>query len=114
MYNSLDAHVHVHPHGDYRNSLGDGDKDKDTDRLIRGKGRSSQDDDDDDDDLDHLRLNLNGVSGHGDGPVEEGGVRDTDMDTNGALAVMTTTSVEQRKALWWKNVLITGLFIASW
>ena len=23
-------------------------------------------------------------------------------------------SVEQRKAIWWRNVIITGIFIASW
>lgn len=23
-------------------------------------------------------------------------------------------SIEQRKALWWRNVIVTGMFIASW
>jgi hypothetical protein len=86
-YNSLDTHVQ--PGGD-----------KDTDHLItksKPTSRSSREGDEDDE-LDALRLDLDGI---GDRPERDGGT--------GAMI-----SVDQRKALWWKNTLITGLFVASW
>ena len=35
-----------------------------------------------------------------------------DLDIGGDNKQLAT--VEQKKALWWKNVFITGLFICSW
>ena len=98
-YNSLDSHTHVQR----RDSA---DKDKDTDHLIIKNGRrqsSHRDEDEDDDELDALRLDLDGMSGH---EGDRSSVRDVGT---GALI-----STDQRKALWWKNTLITGLFVASW
>ena len=44
-----------------------------------------------------------------------GGVRKTSED---GLEVgreeLRLAGIEQRKALWWKNTLVTGMFIASW
>lgn len=71
--------------------------DKDTDHLIAGNtnGRTSREEEDEE--LDALRLDLDGIDER---PERDGG-------TGGI-------SVDQRKALWWKNTLITGLFVASW
>jgi hypothetical protein len=67
--------------------------DEDTDHLItksKPTSRSSREGDENDE-LDALRLDLDGIGGTG-----------------------AMISVDQRKALWWKNTLITGLFVASW
>jgi hypothetical protein len=96
-YNSLDSHTHVQR----RDSA---DKDKDTDHLILKNGRrqrtSQEEEDEDGDELDALRLDLDGMSERQEGGRDRG---------TGALI-----NVDQRKALWWKNTLITGLFVASW
>lgn len=114
-YHSLDTHERI----DH--------KDKDTDRLLdgngngngKGKRRSTDDDDnddgrsksrssvDDDDDgeLDALRLDLD----HG---FDRGhGMSRGETEEDEALRI---ASVDQRKALWWRNTLVTGLFICSW
>lgn len=90
-YNSLDTHVHP--------------GDKDTDHLITKSAsnhsrssRNSREEEDEDEELDALRLDLDAIA---DRPERDGG-------TGGLI------SVDQRKALWWKNTLITGLFVASW
>ena len=84
-YNSLDTHVQ--------------DQDRDTDHLItKSKSTSRTSREELDEELDALRLDLDGLS---DRPERDGG-------TGGMI------SVDQRKALWWKNTLITGLFVASW
>jgi hypothetical protein len=90
-YNSLDTHVHP--------------GDNDTDHLIAKStsnhtrsSRNSREEEDEDEELDALRLDLDGIA---DRPERDGG-------TGGLI------SVDQRKALWWKNTLITGLFVASW
>lgn len=114
-YHSLDTHERI----DHK------DKDKDTDRLLdgngkgkrrstdndndddHGRGRSCVDDGDGDDDgeLDALRLDLD----HGFDRTRERGLGETEEDEAIRIA-----SVDQRKALWWRNTLITGLFICSW
>ena len=85
-YNSLDTH-------------------SDRDRLLdngkaKGQRRSEDGDDHDDDEaeIDALRLDLDGADVAGSAEEE-------------ALRI---ASLDQRKALWWKNTLITGLFICSW
>ena len=77
-------------------------QDKDTDHLIdkskSTSNRASQDEEEEEE-LDALRLDLDGISA--DRPERDAG-------TSGMI------SVDQRKALWWKNTLVTGLFVASW
>lgn len=101
-YHSLDNHERERER-DNENENG-----TDTDRLLdhKSKRRRSQstvrDDGDDeegaDGELDALRIDLDSDQlGHG--PEAE---------------AMRLASVEQRKALWWRNTLITGLFICSW
>ena len=49
------------------------------------------------------------------GSVGEGGPRKTSEDGREAgRGEMLSASIEQRKALWWKNTVVTGSFIASW
>lgn len=67
-----------------------------------GKGKSRRLSDEDE--LDALRLDLDGIG-------QSTTTRTSGEDESTRLAM---TNVDQRKALWWKNVLITGLFIASW
>lgn len=97
-YNSLDTH--------FRQSTDD------RDRLLgngKGKRRSDEEEEEEDGDdaeIDALRLDLEdpdgdtGADGHGTRSAEEEAIR--------------IASLDQRKALWWKNTLITGLFICSW
>jgi hypothetical protein len=84
-YNSLDTHV----------------QDKDTDHLIdKSKTVSSRTShEEEEEELDALRLDLDGISAER---------PERDASTGGMI------NVDQRKALWWKNTLITGLFVASW
>lgn len=89
-YNSLDTHDRER------------DNDLDTDRLLdhKGKRRSTDHEDnrEEDDELRGLRIDLDAPDG-----------------VQGAEAeAARLASVEQRKALWWKNTLMTGLFICSW
>ena len=76
-------------------------QDKDTDHLIdksrNASNRTSQEGEEEE--LDALRLDLDGISAER---------PERDASTGGMI------NVDQRKALWWKNTLITGLFVASW
>jgi hypothetical protein len=76
-------------------------QDKDTDHLIdKSKTASTRTShDEEEEELDALRLDLDGIS------TER---PERDASTGGMI------NVDQRKALWWKNTLITGLFVASW
>jgi hypothetical protein len=75
-------------------------QDKDTDHLIdKSKTVSSRTSQEDEGELDALRLDLDGIA------TER---PERDASTGGMI------NVDQRKALWWKNTLITGLFVASW
>lgn len=96
-YNSLDDHERSHGVTD-------------TDRLLdaKGKRRSRDDDEGSEDELDALRLDLDGVGGEGGGGAGAGTAQSAEEE---ALRI---ASLDQRKALWWKNTLITGLFICSW
>jgi hypothetical protein len=68
---------------------------------VKGERRSS------DEELDALRLDLDGV-GHSTSISAEAQEDDNESTR------LAMTNIDQRKALWWKNTLITGLFIASW
>lgn len=70
---------------------------------VKGKRRSS------DEELDALRLDLDGVGHSVLNPISAEAQEDENESTRLAM-----TNIDQRKALWWKNTLITGLFIASW
>lgn len=104
-YHSLDTHQRIPNDG----------KDNDTERLLdggrKGKRRSIDQEGDensvDDGELDALRLDLD----HG-FHSERGGM-EGEIAT-GEDEAMRIAGVEQRKALWWRNTLITGLFICSW
>jgi hypothetical protein len=102
-YNSLGTHVDAR-----RGSLAhveDETIDTERGRLLSqvegdGKGKSRRSSDE----LDALRLDLDGIG-------QSTTTRTSGEDESTRLAM---TNIDQRKALWWKNVLITGLFIASW
>lgn len=87
-------------------------KDQDTDRLLddgfkKGRRRSDDEGSGEDDELDALRLDLDGSAGQGIGmETNRGGSEEEE-----ALRIL---NVDQRKAQWWRNTLITGLFICSW
>jgi hypothetical protein len=79
------------------NSLDTHVQDKDTDHLI-DKSKTVRTSEEDGEELDVLRLDLDDLPER----------LERDAGTGGMI------SVDQRKALWWKNTLITGLFVASW
>jgi hypothetical protein len=62
------------------------------------KSKSTSQEEEDEEELDALRLDLDELPER----------LERDAGTGGMI------SVDQRKALWWKNTLITGLFVASW
>ena len=53
--------------------------------------------------------------GNGKGYAEEepDGMERMSAESTGAKA-RHLASIEQKKALWWRNVIVTGIFIASW
>lgn len=102
-YNSLGTHVDAR-RGSFAQVEGDDDVDTERLRLLQDrKGKSRRSSDADEDELDALRLDLDGI-----------GQPTTISGQGDESARLAMTSIDQRKALWWKNVLITGVYIASW